>query len=97
MSYTIPIGINIEAWDEWCQYRKATRKAVSPFAAKKQFNFLLKYSEEDQQAIIDHSISNDYQGLFELKVTPKPTASGMAMLTDTSWAAHLVDDNKRLN
>jgi len=46
MSYTIPIGINIEAWNEWCEYRKATRKAVSKFAAKKQFNLLLQYSEE---------------------------------------------------
>ena len=97
MSYTIPIGINIPAWDEWCEYRKATRKAVSPFAAKKQFTMLLRYSEEDQQAIIDCSIANDYQGLFDLKVTPKPAQGAMTLLTDRSWADHMIDDTKRLN
>jgi len=92
MSYTIPMFINVEAWEEWCEYRKATRKAVSAFAAKKQFKFLLNYSEEDQQAIIDHSISNDYQGLFELKVTPKP-ADTVKLLMDRDWAKGLTEDN----
>ena len=96
MSYTIPMFINVEAWNEWCEYRKATRKAVSSFAAKKQFKFLLNYSEEDQQAIIDHSISNDYQGLFELKVTPKP-ANTMDLLQDRDWAKHLLTDDNLIN
>jgi len=96
MTYTIPIGINIEAWDEWCEYRKATRKAVSKFAAAKQFKLLLRYSEEDQQRIIDHSIANDYQGLFELRLSNQ-AQSGMKMLTDTSWADHLIDESKLLN
>ena len=96
MSYTIPMFINVEAWNEWCEYRKATRKAVSSFAAKKQFKFLLNYSEEDQQAIIDHSICNDYQGLFELKVTPKP-ANTMNLLSDRSWAEHLITDKNLIN
>lgn len=93
MSYTIPIGLNIEAWEEWCEYRKVTRKAVSSFAAKKQFKLLLRYSEEDQQAIIDHSIANDYQGLFELKLSNKQPANTMNLLTDRSWAEHLTEDN----
>jgi len=68
MTYTIPMGLNIDAWDEWCEYRlKARKKKVSEFAAKKQFKTLLKYSEDIQQQIIDNSISNDYQGLFEPK------------------------------
>ena len=94
MSYTIPMFINVEAWEEWCEYRKATRKAVSSFAAEKQFKFLLNYSEEDQQAIIDHSISNDYQGLFELKHKP---ANTMDLLQDRDWAKHLVEDKNLLN
>lgn len=64
----IPIGLNTKAWDEWVDYRKKVRrKPVSAFAANRQFKMLLKYSEEDQQKIIDHSMDNDYQGLFELK------------------------------
>ena len=97
MSYTIPIGINIEAWDEWCEYRKATRKAVSSFAAKKQFKLLTRYTEEDQQAIIDHSIANDYQGLFELKINKPTQANTMDLLIDRSWADHFTDDKNLLN
>lgn len=99
MTHTTPIGINIEAWDEWCEYRKATRKAVSSFAAKKQFKLLLRYTEEDQQAIIDHSIANDYQGLFELKISNnKPAQTNtMDLLMDRSWADHFTEDNNRIN
>ena len=95
MSYTLPIGLNISAWEEWCEYRKATRKAVSSFAAKKQFKLLLRYSEEDQQAIIDHSIANDYQGLFELKLSNKAPkqADTFDLLTDRDWAKDLVEGN----
>lgn len=63
----IPDGINQKAWEEWIDYRKSKNKTVSLAASKKQFKHLLAYSESDQQAIIDQSISNDYQGLFELK------------------------------
>lgn len=62
----VPDGINISAWSEWEQYRKSAKKKITPAAAKKQFKLLLQYSEQDQQAIIDKSISNDYQGLFDL-------------------------------
>ena len=97
MSYTLPIDLNVEAWNEWCEYRKeARKKAVSSFAAKKQFKMLCKYSYEQQQQIIDISISNDYTGLFELKVTPKQSDT-MDLLTDRSWADHLVEDKNLLN
>lgn len=63
----IPDGINLSAWNEWVAYRKTKKKTVSQAAAKKQFKLLSNYSTSDQQLVIDNSISNDYQGLFELK------------------------------
>lgn len=63
----IPDGINIDSWTEWIEARKANKKKVSEAAAKKQFKLLLKYTEKEQKLIIDKSIQNDYQGLFELK------------------------------
>jgi hypothetical protein len=63
----IPDGINIDSWNEWIEARKANKKKVSEAAAKKQFKLLLKYTEEEQKLIIDKSIQNDYQGLFDLK------------------------------
>jgi hypothetical protein len=63
----IPEGINRDSWTEWIEARKANKKKVSEAAAKKQFKLLLKYTEEEQKLIIDKSIQNDYQGLFDLK------------------------------
>lgn len=63
----IPDKINLEAWAEWIEYRKAKRKPVSPLAAKKQFKLLTEYDQDSQQEIIDNSIQNDYQGLFKLR------------------------------
>ncbi len=62
-----PDGINATAWNEWIAYRKSKKKKVSQKAAKKQFELLTNYAFEVQQQIIDQSIQNDYQGLFEPK------------------------------
>ncbi len=63
----VPFGINLDAWEEWSLFRKQSKKKITPAAAKKQFKLLLKYSLDDQQKIIDKSISSDYRGLFDLK------------------------------
>jgi uncharacterized protein YdaU (DUF1376 family) len=63
----IPDGINNSAWKEWVDYRQSKKKKVSQKAADKQFKFLLDYALDLQQTIIDQSIQNDYQGLFEPK------------------------------
>ena len=61
------IGLNRSAWLEWCEYRKSKRKAISKAAAKKQVETLMSFDEEVQKKMIDQSIANDYQGIFELK------------------------------
>lgn len=63
------IGLNRSAWLEWCEYRKSKRKAISKAAAKKQTNLLLAYDEQTQKQMIDSSIANDYQGIFEPKAS----------------------------
>lgn len=63
----IPIGINLNSWNEWVAFRKSKKKTISEIAAKKQFELLAKYPENVQKQIIDNSITNDYQGLFEPK------------------------------
>lgn len=74
----IPLGINHDAWNEWIDFRKSKRKPVSQRAANKQFELLNKYSEDQQRHIINQSISNDYQGLFE----PKGGANGTHQRSD---------------
>ncbi len=60
-----PTGINNNAWSEWVVARKGK---ITEGAATKQWKLLLKYSEPDQQTIIDASINSGWQGLFDLKV-----------------------------
>lgn len=65
---TVPEGVNTVAWVEWEAYRRIDKKkTISPAAARKQFKLLQKYNNEQQQQIVDNSIQNDYQGLFDLK------------------------------
>lgn len=63
----IPDGINSDSFNEWLEFRKEKKKPVSLIAANKQFTLLAKYNKEIQKQIIDSSITNDWQGLFEPK------------------------------
>lgn len=56
-----------QAWSEWETYRQKSKKRLSEFAAKKQAQHIAKEGWDVQRTIaaIDHSIANDYQGLFE--------------------------------
>jgi hypothetical protein len=59
--------INLAAWQEWVEYRKGKKKAISKPAANKQLKILEAHTLDQQQQIIDQSITNDYQGLFPVK------------------------------
>jgi len=66
------IGLNRNSWLEWVQYRKEKKKPITKAAAKKQVETLLAFDEITQKQMIDNSIANDYQGIFE----PKPSFNG---------------------
>jgi hypothetical protein len=58
----------VKSWQAWLDYRRTARKKkVSPQAATLQSKLLNKYAPEDAIKVIEQSIANDYQGLFELK------------------------------
>jgi hypothetical protein len=88
----IPEGVNANSWLEWVEYRKKAKKKISEAAARKQFKFLMEYTEPVQAEIINLSITNDYQGLFPPKGSAGST--GLAVQsggfikkhTDRSWA-----------
>ena len=81
--------LNNEAWLEWSEYRRLElRKRIGPMAEKKQQKLLTAYPPPIQQSIIDHSITNSYQGLFPPKQQQQSTRRTNIYdeLTDTSWA-----------
>ena len=66
----IPDGVNAEAWCRWCDWRKSEKKkAITPQSATMQLNKLKLLTPEQQAMTIDHSIENQYQGLFPEKFT----------------------------
>lgn len=87
-----PSALNQDAYDEWVDYRQARKKPLTDLAKTKVVNKLSKYAFEQQQAMVDAAIENDWIGLHpvsieaasEVKKTRHQTIE--EMLNDTSWA-----------
>jgi len=89
----VPEAINVKAWREWAEFRKEKRKPISKAAAPKQLKLLAKYPYEVQQDIVNSSIQNDYQGLFE----PKGMANAQQnRYAKNSHAQRSADDTRSL-
>lgn len=57
-----------EKWDQWVEYRKQIGKPLkSILAIQAGLRQLSKFPEEKAMAMIEQSIANQWQGLFELK------------------------------
>lgn len=64
----LPAQLNLDAWNEWLQYRAERRLGkYKPVSITKNTNFLAAFTDEEQQGIVDYSIRNGYRGLFEPK------------------------------
>ena len=68
-----------DKWQEWLQYRKERRLAAyTPTGLKATFTKLKRISSENPEIavqILDQSLENGWQGLFELKNLNNGTAS----------------------
>jgi hypothetical protein len=64
-------GLDVEAWDRWKAYRKAIRKEIKPASEHAMALKMAKYGK-DQAEVVNQSIANQWQGLFELKKKLEP-------------------------
>jgi hypothetical protein len=55
-------------WQEWEQYQKEKKKKLTLTMIRQQLKLLAAYSEAEAIAMIEQSIRNGWQGLFELKI-----------------------------
>jgi hypothetical protein len=55
-----------EAWERWKAYRTAIKKPIKPASENAMKLKLARYGK-DQAEVVDQSISNQWQGLFDLK------------------------------
>lgn len=60
----LPAWLNKKKWAEWLEYRKARRLTTTPITLTRQISFLEKFKSE-HESIIEKSIMNGWQGLFE--------------------------------
>ena len=65
-------GLDEAAWERWKAYRTAIRKPIKPASEHAMKVKLARYGSQ-QDAVVSQSIENQYQGLFDLKVSkPAP-------------------------
>ena len=65
----MPDGVKIERWGEWIAYRRKRKLTTTEPTMRKQLEFLTKCQTRGQPPddVIEASIANGWQGLFELK------------------------------
>ena len=60
------------SWERWVAFRKAIRKPIKPISEQAMKIKLARFGD-DQSAVVDQSIANQWQGLFEIKKSaPRP-------------------------
>lgn len=66
---TLPFATDefLDAWSRWVELRNGTRKKLSTIAAAAQLKLLAKYDSHVAVEIIETSINNQWQGLFDPK------------------------------
>lgn len=78
----------LDAWDLWVAFRKEVGKPIKgPISASKQVNKLVTLSNGSEQmaiAIMDQSIENNWQGLFDVK-DKKGLTDGIPLIPDMIW------------
>jgi len=77
-------SLDQQAWERWKAYRIAIRKPIKP-ASEDAAKLKLQRYGADQEAVVEQSISNGYQGLFDLKKS-KPAFGEKPVKTDKQVA-----------
>lgn len=79
----LPDWLDINAWEKWVAYRTEIKKKLTRLMVKEQIEFL-SHHIDSHVAIINTSIMNGWQGLFEIKnkqnqiKKPHPYESGLS-------------------
>lgn len=78
-------GLDEAAWERWKAYRTAIRKPIKSVSEHAMKVKLARYGSQ-QDAVVSQSIENQYQGLFDLKVS-KPQPGEKPVKSDKQIAA----------
>jgi hypothetical protein len=64
-----PSNLNVEAWHRWEQYRREIRRPIKPVSVPAAQRKLAGFGA-DQGAVVEQSIANGWQGLFDVGRRP---------------------------
>lgn len=97
-----PFGVEfLKKWDEWKEYRKVSKKPILPISEQKAINELFKLAggnENIASEMIDSSIANGWQGLFERKAangSTRPQTENQRLNDIARNGGHLKTDEKK--
>ena len=66
LSIELPKAVDREAWHDWVEYKRSSKKPIASQAvATKTANLLARHPPENQQAMVNYSIVGGYPGLYE--------------------------------
>lgn len=73
-----PVGLDLVAWNTWDQYRRSIKRPLKQASIPAAQRKLAAFGDE-QAAVVEQSIANGWQGLFELREKPKTKERGLAV------------------
>lgn len=68
-------GLDLKSWERWLAYRQEIRRAIKPVSIPAAQRKLAGFGA-DQAAVVEQSIANGWQGLFELRRAPGSVPRG---------------------
>jgi len=78
-----------EACNEWLSHKKAKKSSMTDLAQKKALKKLAAMGLERALAAIDHSIANNYQGIFEEKSPDSKSPTEQAIEKEAQESARI--------
>jgi hypothetical protein len=92
-------GLDIDAWNRWVAYRQAIKKPLKEVSMAAAALKLSRYGK-DQAEVVDQSISQQWQGLFDLKKkrdpSEPPQKTDKQKAADDARFSHQLDANQKM-
>lgn len=92
----LPDWLDKQKWGEWLEYRKSRRLTTSNITLGRQIQFLGRFQSQHRE-IIEQSITNGWQGLFEPKNGMSKTPSNVLKTDNRSKLVQAMKDKAKKN
>lgn len=81
--------VNQQALETWIEYRKEIKKPLRQMSIDRVSRKLSKHDFHTQERMVEQSIENGWQGLFEVKQVKTHEQDFIELHTNSDWAKGL--------